>query len=96
MYIPDGVELTKAEQLDLVNRKQGIDYGNTRFKANPFNERQSKEAITELAKTQVREAYILISIRNLLQQLTTTKFMFLRQIKWLTALGLMEIMYQLH
>lgn len=54
MYIPDGVELTKAEQLDLVNRKQGIDYGNTRFKANPFNERQSKETISELAKTQVR------------------------------------------
>lgn len=53
MYIPDGVELTKAEQLDRVNRKQGIDYGNTRFKSNPFNEQQSKETISELAKTQV-------------------------------------------
>lgn len=54
MYIPDGVELTKAEQLDLVNKKQGIDYNNTRFRANPFNEQQSKETISELAKTQVR------------------------------------------
>lgn len=53
MYIPDGVELTKAEQLERVNKKQGIDYSNTRFKANPFNERQSKESISELAKTQV-------------------------------------------
>lgn len=54
MYIPDGVELTKAEQLERVNAKQGIDYSNTRFKANPFNEQQSKEAISELAKSQVR------------------------------------------
>lgn len=61
MYIPDGVELTKAEQLERVNKKQGIDYSNTRFKANPFNERQNKEAISELAKTQVRAAYISIN-----------------------------------
>lgn len=53
MYIPDGVELTKAEQLEQVHRKQGIDYSNTRFNANPFNEQQSKETINELAKTQV-------------------------------------------
>lgn len=53
MYIPDGVELTPAEQLERVNKKQGIDYGNTRFTANPFNEQQSKETITELAKAQV-------------------------------------------
>lgn len=53
MYVPDGVELTQAEQVERVNQKQGIDYGNTRFKANPFNEQQSKETITELAKTQV-------------------------------------------
>lgn len=53
MYIPDGVELTKAEQMERVNKKQGIDYSNTRFKANPFNEQQSKETISELAKTQV-------------------------------------------
>lgn len=53
MYIPDGVELTKAEQLEQVNKRQGIDYGNTRFNANPFNEQQSKETINELAKSQV-------------------------------------------
>lgn len=53
MYIPDGVELTKAEQLEQVNKKQGIDYSNTRFNLNPFNEQQSKETISELAKSQV-------------------------------------------
>lgn len=53
MYIPDGVELTKAEQLERVNQKQGIEYSNTRFNANPFNEQQSKETINELAKSQV-------------------------------------------
>lgn len=53
MYTPDGVELTKEEQLDLVNKKQEVDYGNTRFRHNPFNEQQSQEAINEMAKTQV-------------------------------------------
>lgn len=53
MYIPDGVELTKAEQLERANKKQEIEYGNTRFNTNPFNERQNKDAINELAKSQV-------------------------------------------
>lgn len=53
MYVPDGVELTQAEQVERANKKQGIDYSNTRFTANPFNEQQSKETISELAKTQV-------------------------------------------
>lgn len=53
MYIPDGVDLTKAEQLELVNKKQEIEYNNTRFNSNPFNDRQNKDAINELARTQV-------------------------------------------
>lgn len=53
MYIPDAVDLTPAEQVERINKKQGIDYSNTRFKANPFNEQQSKDTISELAKTQV-------------------------------------------
>lgn len=53
MYTPDGVELTKEEQLDLVNKKQEVDYGNTRFQHNPFNEQQNQETINEMAKTQV-------------------------------------------
>lgn len=50
MYYPDGVELSKAEQLEQANRKQEIEYGNTRFISNPFNDEQSKETINELAK----------------------------------------------
>lgn len=53
MYIPDGVELTKDEKLDQVNKRQEIEYNNTRFNANPFNEQQSKEVIDEMAKLQV-------------------------------------------
>lgn len=55
MYVPDGVELTKEEQLEMAKQKQAIDYCNTRFRANPFNEQQSKEQIAELAKTQVSD-----------------------------------------
>lgn len=51
MYYPEGVDFTKAEQLEQVNKKQGIDYSNTRFVANPFNEQQNKDTINELAKT---------------------------------------------
>lgn len=53
MYIPDGVELTKAEQVERADQKQAIDYSNTRFNANPFNEQQSKDTINDLAKSQV-------------------------------------------
>lgn len=52
MYVPDGVELTMEEKLDLVNKKQEVEYNNTRFRGNPFNEQQSKNTITELAKQQ--------------------------------------------
>lgn len=57
MYTPDAVELTKAEQLEQVNKRQTIEYNNTRFNSNPFDERQSKETIDELAKSQVRFIY---------------------------------------
>lgn len=53
MYTPDAVELTKAEQIEMVNKKQEIDYGNTRFNFNPFDERRSKDSIDEAAKAQV-------------------------------------------
>lgn len=52
MYYPEGVEFTKAEELERANKKQEIEYSNTRFVANPFNELQSKETINELAKSQ--------------------------------------------
>lgn len=54
MYIPDGVELTKDELVEMSKRKQEIVYNNTRLSGNPFNEQQSKETITELAKTQAK------------------------------------------
>ncbi|XP_031638293.1 splicing factor ESS-2 homolog [Contarinia nasturtii] len=52
MYVPDGVELSKAEQLERVDKKQEIEYNNTRFNANPFNDQQNKDTITDLAKAQ--------------------------------------------
>lgn len=54
MYVPDGVELTVAEQLEMAKRRMEIAYANTRLQHNPFDERQSKEAITELAKTHAK------------------------------------------
>lgn len=58
MYVPDGVDLTTAEKLEMAKRKQEIAYPNTRLQHNPFDDRQSKETITELAKNQVSIGYI--------------------------------------
>ncbi|XP_076236184.1 splicing factor ESS-2 homolog [Calliopsis andreniformis] len=52
MYVPDGVELTPDERIDLAKRKQVVIHENTRLRTNPFNEQQNKETINELAKNQ--------------------------------------------
>lgn len=54
MYVPDGVELTKEEKLEMAKRKQEVVYSNTRLQHNPFDDRQSKETITELARSQAK------------------------------------------
>lgn len=54
MYVPDGVELTKEEKLEMAKRKQEVVYSNTRLQHNPFDDKQSKETITELAKSQAK------------------------------------------
>ena len=52
MYIPDGVELTTEEKIEMAKQKQEVVHTNTRLTANPFNEQQNKETICELAKSQ--------------------------------------------
>lgn len=54
MFVPDGVELTAEEKVERSKNKQEVAYVNTRLKENPFNENQSQEAITEVAKTQAK------------------------------------------
>lgn len=54
MYIPDGVELTADEKIELAKNKQTVMHENTRLRMNPFNEQQNKETINELAKSQSR------------------------------------------
>lgn len=54
MYIPDGVDFTQDEKIEMAKRKQEITHNNTRLYANPFNDSQNKETISELAKNQAR------------------------------------------
>lgn len=54
MYVPDGVELTKAEEIENAKRRMAIVHNNTRLVHNPFDEQQSKDTISELAKTQAK------------------------------------------
>ncbi|XP_026687653.1 splicing factor ESS-2 homolog [Diaphorina citri] len=52
MYTPDGVELTKDEQIEMARNRMSINHSGTRLHVNPFDEQQSKEALHDLAKTQ--------------------------------------------
>lgn len=54
MYIPEGVDFTQAEKIEMAKRKQEISHSNTRLTVNPFNDSQNKETISELAKTQAK------------------------------------------
>lgn len=52
MYVPDGVELTTEEKIEMAKQKQEVIHTNTRLTVNPFNEKQNKETICKLAKSQ--------------------------------------------
>lgn len=52
MYVPDGVELSSEERIEMARRRQEVIHDNTRLAVNPFNERQNKEEMSELAKSQ--------------------------------------------
>lgn len=54
MYIPDGVKLSREEEIELANKRQEIEHNNTRLNANPFNEQESKHFIKEAAKSQAK------------------------------------------
>ncbi|XP_065173044.1 splicing factor ESS-2 homolog [Atheta coriaria] len=54
MYVPDGVDLTPEEEIEYNKKRQEVVHSNTRLQLNPFNDSQSKETITELAKKQAR------------------------------------------
>lgn len=52
MYVPDGVEYTKEEQLEMAKNRQEVVHNNTRLTHNPWDEQKNKEAIAQAAKTQ--------------------------------------------
>lgn len=54
MYVPDGVELSDSEKVELADKKQEISHSNTRLAKCPFDETQSKETIQGLAINQSR------------------------------------------
>ncbi|XP_014261780.1 splicing factor ESS-2 homolog isoform X1 [Cimex lectularius] len=54
MYVPDGVDLTPEEKIEMAKRKQAISHSNTRFKSNPFDEAENQERIQDLAHNQAK------------------------------------------
>lgn len=54
MYVPDGVQLTKEEQLDMARNRQEVVHNNTRLAQNPWDEQKNREAIAQAAKNQTK------------------------------------------
>lgn len=54
MYVPDGVELSDDEKIQLADKRQEVSHSNTRLAKCPFDETQSKETIQGLAINQSR------------------------------------------
>lgn len=54
MYVPDGVDLTPEEKVEMAKRKQEIIHSNTRLKMNPFDENENKERIQDMAHSQAK------------------------------------------
>ncbi|XP_059622881.1 splicing factor ESS-2 homolog [Phlebotomus argentipes] len=52
MYVPDGVELSQEERIEMAQKRQEVVHGNTRLLESPFDERQSRETISRMAKHQ--------------------------------------------
>lgn len=68
MYIPDGVEFTQKEKIEMAKRRMEIDHSNTRLITNPFNDSKNKEAISEAAKTNAKSNVEKIGLDGLTQQ----------------------------
>lgn len=54
MYVPEGVELTKAEQVEMAKNRQEVIHSNTRLTENPWDEQKNREAIALAAKNQTK------------------------------------------
>lgn len=53
-YLFVGVDLTKEEKLELINKKKEINHAGTRLTICPFDEAQNKEALQTIAHLQNR------------------------------------------
>lgn len=45
MFVPDGVDLTREEKMEMAKQKQEIDYSNTRLINMPFEEQSNKHSM---------------------------------------------------
>lgn len=50
MYVPDGVDLTRDEKMEMAKNRPEIDYSNTRLTLNPFSDSQTKNTSQNAAK----------------------------------------------
>ncbi|KAF4518871.1 hypothetical protein B566_EDAN006722 [Ephemera danica] len=67
MYIPDGVDLTQKEKVEAARSRQEVVHDNTRLVHCPFDERQSKAQIAEMAQNQARSQDGRIGVDGLVQ-----------------------------
>lgn len=54
MYVPEGVALSKEEQMDMARNRQEVVHNNTRLTQKPWDDLKNKEAIALAAKNQTK------------------------------------------
>lgn len=53
MYVPDGVELTDQEKMELANKRQQIHHTNTRLSENPFSAKKGSEKSVHKSESKI-------------------------------------------
>lgn len=64
MYVPDGVDLTREEKMEMAKQKQEIDYSNTRLNHMPFDESSNKNPAQVSKLVSIKTTNVRIEIGN--------------------------------
>lgn len=72
MYVPEGVQFTREEQLEMARNRQEVVHSNTRLIQSPWDEQKSREAIAQAAKNQSKVLSGKIGVDGSVQEASAT------------------------
>lgn len=72
MYVPEGVQFTREEQLEMARNRQEVVHSNTRLIQSPWDEQKSRQAIAQAAKNQSKVLSGKIGVDGSVQEASVT------------------------